>query len=148
MRPLITRLCHAVLTSSLRGNRQHLGHAHHVVADHAQLHEPTDLGSAAQLGSTQQSVLLAALEALLDALSKALTESVSGVSRSACINGAAASPISILCHLCGHLALAQRGHELACVVSLVSRQRAAASAALAIQHPQCRLALGRILRSG
>jgi hypothetical protein len=111
-------------TRRLRRCRHQVTHSHHVVTDHAQLHQPTDPGPAAQFGSPQQSILLAPAKAFFDALAEALTEPVTGVPRSARIDGRTALRLEVLRDLRRDAPLAQRRDEAMRVVTLVAGQRA------------------------
>ena len=85
-----TQVCVASFVECLSRGRQQLGHAHHVVAEHAQLHEPGHFGASTQFGPAQQSILLAPTEAFLDAFAKTLTDPVASVPRGARIDRGAA----------------------------------------------------------
>ena len=138
-----TQVCVASFVECLSRGRQQLGHAHHVVAEHAQLHEPGHFGASTQFGPAQQSILLAPTEAFLDAFAKTLTDPVASVPRGARIDRGATASVDVLCHLWGDLSFAQRSHELARVVAFICRQRATTPGMLPIEHLDRRLAFGR-----
>src|SRR5262249_41925295 len=81
-------------------------------------------------------------EALLNSLPFLLTDVVSAVPRGPSIDGAAPTPLRVLCDMGRHVHIPAFRHEVSGVVTLVATYGHPLSARDLFQHHQCGIALG------